>query len=273
MEIHGLRSATAGRPRPLLWPDTGVHTAWVGHSTVLLKIDGFTVITDPVLGPRCGMRVGPVTVGIRRLADPALLVTELPHIDLILLSHAHMDHFDIATLRALEHQYTHVVTARHTSDLLRVRRYASVREVGWGDRIRVGPLEITGLRVRHWGARVRTDVHRGYNGYLIETGRRRIVFGGDTADTRDFRIVRSSRSVDLAIMPIGAYNPWLHAHCTPEQARRMGDEAGAERFLPVHHKTFRLGREPINEPIERFLETAGPDRVITSSIGDEASID
>lgn len=273
MATPGLKSATAGRPRPLLWPDTGVHAAWIGHSTVLLKIDGFTVITDPVFGRRAGLHLGPVTVGIRRLADPALLLTELPHIDLILLSHAHMDHFDIATLRALEHPYTHVVTARSTSDLLRVRRYATVREVGWGEKVRVGPVEITGLRVRHWGARIRTDVHRGYNGYLIESGRRRIVFGGDTADTREFRVVRSSRAVDLAIMPIGAYNPYLHAHCTPEQARRMGDEAGAHRFLPVHHKTFRLGREPMNEPIERFLASAGEDRVVTQSIGDQAVID
>ena len=260
------------KPRPLSWADAGLHAAWIGHSTVLLKIDGFTVLTDPVLGKRCGVRVGPVTVGLRRLAAPALALSELPHIDLILLSHAHMDHFDIATLRALENPYTNVITAKATSDLLRVKRYASVREVGWDERVRVGPLNITGLRVRHWGARVRTDTFRGYNGYLIETDKRRIVFGGDTADTRDFKVVKSSRPVDLAIMPIGAYNPWIYAHCTPEQALRMGEDAGAERFLPVHHQTFQLSREPLLEPIERFLESAGSDRVITQHIGDEASL-
>src|SRR3954466_13608949 len=102
MATRGLRSDMAGRPRPLLWSDTGLHAAWIGHSTVLMKVDGFTVLTDPVFGKRCGMRVGPVTVGIKRLADPALHIAELPHIDLILLSHAHMDHFDIASLRRLE---------------------------------------------------------------------------------------------------------------------------------------------------------------------------
>lgn len=254
------------------WIDSGLHAAWIGHSTVLLKIDGFTVLTDPVFGRRCGIRMGPVTVGIKRISAPALHIPELPPIDLILLSHAHMDHFDIASLRALENERTHVVTARATSDLLRVERYASVQEIGWGEHARVGPLSITGLRVRHWGARMRTDTFRGYNGYLLETSKHRVVFGGDTAMTDEFRAIRSSKPVDLAVMPIGAYDPWIYAHCTPEQARQMGDDAGAERFLPVHHQTFRLSREPVYEPIERFLESAGHDRVLTQRIGDEVSL-
>jgi L-ascorbate metabolism protein UlaG (beta-lactamase superfamily) len=262
----------ASHPRPLLWPDRGLHAAWIGHSTVLFKIDGFTVLTDPVFGKRCGVRVGPVTVGLKRLAAPAMHISELPHIDLILLSHAHMDHFDMASLRALRNKRTTVITAQSTSDLLNVNAYAAVHELGWGERLQVGPLTITGLKVRHWGARVRSDTFRGYNGYLIESGRRRILFGGDTADTREFRVLRSSRPVELAIMPIGAYNPWVHAHCTPEQALRMGNEAGAERFLPVHHQTFHLSREPLLEPIERFLDAAGDDRVLTQRIGDHFSI-
>ena len=256
------------------WPDTGLHAAWIGHTTVLLKIDGFTIITDPVFSERCGVSVGPVTIGLKRLVAPALDRASLPHIDLILLSHAHMDHFDLPSLRGLESKRTAVVTARSTSDLLRVRRYGSVTEVGWGERAQVGPLTIRGFRVNHWGARLRTDLHRGYNGYVIENGRRRIVFGGDTADTRDFRVARSFGPVDLAIMPIGAYDPWIHAHCTPEQALRMADDAGAEHVLPVHHQTFRLSREPYKEPIERFLGAAGRNehRVITKSIGDQASL-
>src|SRR5690348_6640025 len=132
-------------PSPKLWPDQGLHAAWLGHSTVLLKIDGFTILTDPVLGKRCGIRMGPVTVGLKRMVAPALQRPQLPHIDLILLSHAHFDHFDLGTLRTLERSGTVVVTARNTSDLLRVRRYKSVQEVGWGDRIRIGPLSILGF--------------------------------------------------------------------------------------------------------------------------------
>ena len=116
------------------------------------------------------------------------------------------------------------------------------------------------------------DTYRGYNGYLIESGGRRILFGGDTADTRAFEQLRSSRPIDLAIMPIGAYDPWIHAHCTPEQAVRMGNEAGAEQLMPVHHRTFRLSREPMLEPIERFLAAAGEERVVTQGIGDRFSL-
>lgn len=262
-------------PHPEKWPDKGLHAAWLGHSTVLLKIDGFTILTDPVLGNHCGVRVGPMTVGLKRMVAPALLRPQLPHIDLILLSHAHFDHFDLPTLRGLERTGTAVITASNTSDLLRVGRYASVAELGWGERVRVGPLSVLGMQVRHWGARLRSDTHRGYNGYLIETDRRRIVFGGDTAYTDTFRIARGSRPVDLAIMPIGAYNPWINAHCNPEQAWRMGADCGAEHLLPVHHQTFRLSREPFFEPVERFMDAAGsrPERVVTTRIGQEWSQD
>jgi len=262
-------------PQPEKWPEVGLHAAWLGHSTVLLKIDGFTILTDPVLGNRCGVRVGPMTVGLKRIVAPALLWPQLPPIDLILLSHAHFDHFDLPTLRRLERSGTSLVTASHTADLLRVRRYKSVHEVGWGERVRVGPLSILGMEVRHWGARLRSDTHRGYNGYLIETGRHRVVFGGDTAYTDMFHVARGSRPVDLAIMPIGAYNPWIGSHCNPEQAWRMGADCGAEHLLPVHHQTFRLSREPFFEPVERFMEAAGsrPERVVTTRIGQEWSQD
>lgn len=262
-------------PHPKQWPDRGVHAAWLGHSTVLLKMDGFTVLTDPVLFDRVGLRYGPLTLGLKRLTAPALQTYELPAIDLILLSHAHMDHMDTATLRSLESQRTVVVTASKTSDIFRAPRFGTVHELAWGDRVRVGPLEIRALEVNHWGARMRTDTYRGYNGYLIEPeGGRRVLFAGDTAGTDAFRAVRTSRPVDLAIFPIGTYNPWIRYHCNPEQAWRMGNDAGAERFLPVHHQTFQLSREPFLEPIERLQEAAGREerRIVLGSIGQEVSL-
>jgi L-ascorbate metabolism protein UlaG (beta-lactamase superfamily) len=263
-------------PNPREWPDVGLHAAWLGHSTALVKVDGFTFITDPVLGDWCGFNFGRVTLGIKRLTGPALDdLRQLPHIDLILLSHAHLDHFDKPTLRLLESNGTYIVTARNTRDLLRARRrYKSIRELGWGEQTRVGPLSIRGFEVNHWGARMRTDSYRGYNGYLIEADGRRIVFGGDTALTDSFRGLRTSRPVDLAIMPIGAYNPWIGVHCNPEQAWRMARDCRSEFILPVHHKTFRLSSEPYHEPIERLLECAGreSDRVVTTDIGQEWSL-
>ena len=262
------------RPDPRLWPDTGLHAAWLGHSTVLLKVDGTTILTDPVFSDRVGLSLGPVTLGLKRLVAPAAPLTRIPKVDLVLLSHAHMDHFDIPTLRLLENTHTSVVTAAKTSDLLRPRRYREVRELAWGERARVGAAQLRALEVNHWGARMRTDTYRGYNGYLIEAGRYRILFAGDTAITPAFRDVRTAKAVDLAIMPIGAYNPWIRFHCTPEQAWKMGNDAGAERFIPVHHQTFQLRREPLLEPIERFYSAAGsgPERIAVSRIGQEFSI-
>jgi L-ascorbate metabolism protein UlaG (beta-lactamase superfamily) len=261
-------------PDPRKWPDTGLHVAWLGHSTVLLKVDGTTIVTDPVFSDRIGLNFGPLTVGMKRLVAPATPLTRLPKVDLVLLSHAHMDHFDIPTLRALESEHTTVITAGKTADLLRPRRYREVREMRWGTRARVGAVELRALEVKHWGARMRTDTYRGYNGYLIEAGRYRILFGGDTAHTSLFRDVRSKKPIDLAIMPIGAYNPWIHAHCTPEQAWQMGNDAGAERFIPVHHQTFQLSREPLLEPIERFYAAAGSatDRIVIGELGQEATL-
>ena len=199
---------------------------------------------------------------------------ELPKIDLILLSHAHMDHFDLPSLRRLARRGTAVVTAAKTGDLLRRNAYRSVRELGWGERAAVGPVEIRAFQVNHWGARIRSDTYRGYNGYTIEAGRFRVLFGGDTAITTAFRSLKGSRPYDLAIMPVGAYNPWIHAHCTPEQAWQMANDAGAEFLLPVHHQTFTLGREPYLEPIERIQAAAGssPDRVAVKHIGQEFRI-
>jgi L-ascorbate metabolism protein UlaG (beta-lactamase superfamily) len=258
-------------PQLALWPQTGLHAAWLGHSTVLLSVDGFTVLTDPVFSSRVGLNIGPLTVGIKRIVEVAAPLDKLPKIDLVLLSHAHMDHFDLPTLRKLENRETEVVTAVRTTDLLRSRRYAQVQELRWNESVTVGPAKITAFEVNHWGARMRSDVFRGYNGYLLEAGRFRILFGGDTAYTESFQQLRTTRPIDLAIMPIGAYDPWIRVHCNPEQAMLMAEHAGAERILPVHHKTFRLSREPAGEPVERLLAAAGssPDRVCLAEIGDE----
>jgi L-ascorbate metabolism protein UlaG (beta-lactamase superfamily) len=259
------------RPNPAHWPDRGLHAAWLGHTTVLLKVDGFTILTDPVLSPRVGLNFGPLTLGLKRLVAPALDLPALPKIDLILLSHAHFDHFDLPTLRRLESRGTTIVTAARTRDLLRARRYRAVHELGWDDGAGIGPIEIRAFRVNHWGARMRTDSYRGFNGYTIQAGRTRVLFGGDTAYTTEFRHLRWTRPFDLAIMPVGAYDPWIHYHCTPEQAWRMAEDAGFETFLPVHHQTFSLSREPYLEPIERVYACAGrhPDRVALRAIGQE----
>jgi L-ascorbate metabolism protein UlaG (beta-lactamase superfamily) len=258
-------------PRFSTWSQQGLHAAWIGHSTVLISVDGFTILTDPVFSTRIGIRIGPFTLGMKRLVSPAVQLAQLPVPDLILLSHAHMDHLDRPSLRKLENPRTTVITAAGTSDLLRAKRYHAVHELRWGESRQVGPANVRAFEVKHWGARTGTDVHRGYNGYLIEAGRHRIIFGGDTAYTDLFRKIRSSQPVDLAIMPIGAYDPWIHAHCNPEQALAMANHTGAEFLLPVHHQTFKLSNEPYDEPMERLLLASGraEERIALREIGEE----
>lgn len=247
-----------------------MHAAWIGHSTVVIQMDGLTIVTDPVFSNRVGLNLGPVTLGIKRLVAPAEMLKKVPRPDLILLSHAHMDHFDLPSLRALESKQSAVITAPNTTDLLRPGRYGAVLELRWNEVTQVGPATIRAFEVKHWGARMRNDTQRGYNGYVIEAGRHRVLFGGDTALTDTFRPLRSLGPIDVAILPIGAYDPWIRVHCNPEQAMRMANDAGAQFCLPVHHQTFELSRESVLEPIERFMAAAGADneRIVLQEIGE-----
>jgi len=257
------------KPHPAEWSDARVTAAWLGHATVLINFFGIKILTDPVLFPRIGIRIPFLfTIGPKRLTAPALKFDELPKIDLILLSHAHFDHFDLRTLRRLSRRRsprrpkadfdgsTKVITAPRTRDLLRWTRFRDITELRWGERKTIahslGKIDIIAVRLKHWGARLQSDDYRGYNGYLIERNSRRILFAGDTAFTETFGELRESGPIDLAIMSIAAYNPWIRNNCTPEEAIEMANAAGAQFIMPVHHQTFRLSFEPSREPIERF---------------------
>src|ERR1700690_1844881 len=140
-------------PRIARWSGNGVQATWIGHSTVLIRVDGFTILTDPVFSARIGITLGPFTLGLKRLVQPAVPVAEIPVPDLILLSHAHMDHLDRPSLRSLENPATTVITAVGTSDLLRVKRYRAIHELRWDESRQVGPANIRAFEVKHWGAR------------------------------------------------------------------------------------------------------------------------
>jgi L-ascorbate metabolism protein UlaG (beta-lactamase superfamily) len=263
----------AARPDPASWNNGNLTAAWLGHSTVLINFFGFTILTDPALFPRIGVRFPGFTIGPKRLTAPALRARDLPPVDLVLLSHAHFDHFDLRTL----HQVTRkadLVTAPRTKDLLRFTLFRSKTELRWGEAIEIsraaGALRLEAFEVNHWGARLRTDTHRGYNGYVLERKGRRIIFGGDSALTDSFANLRTKKHVDLAIMAIGAYDPWIRSHSTPEQAIAMADAAGADHIMPVHHQTFRLSAEPFREPIERFCAALdrAPERIALREIGE-----
>jgi len=261
------------RPSPHRWPNDRLTAAWLGHSTVLLNFFGVTVLTDPVLFPRIGVRLPFVTIGPKRLTRPALEFHELPFIDLVLLSHAHFDHIDTRTLSCFG-KPTEVVTAPRTRDLLRGTRLRKITELAWNESYHLstptGDLVVRAFRVNHWGARLQYDNYRGYNGYVIEREGHRVVFAGDTAFTTGFEHLRDGRPCDLAIMGIGAYHPWIRTHCTPEQAIAMADMAEARFVMPVHHQTFKLSLEPFREPSERFISalSQSPTRIALREIGE-----
>lgn len=266
-------SAPTQAPDPKAWSDNNVTLAWLGHATVLINFYGVRILTDPVLFGRIGIDAWVGTIGPRRLTACALAPSQLPDVDLVLVSHAHFDHLDRRSLAAVSGRPVAVMASR-TSDLLPRRRYSAVHEIGWGDTVRVdtarGDIEVRGIEVKHWGARVGRDTYRGYNGYIIRREGRAILFGGDTARTSLFAAHRRFGPFEAAIMPIGAYDPFIRAHCTPEQAIEMADAAGGRLFVPIHHKTFTLSREPVNEPITRAEAklSAEAGRLAVKEIGD-----
>jgi L-ascorbate metabolism protein UlaG (beta-lactamase superfamily) len=247
------------------WENQELAAIWIGHATVLLRIGGMTILTDPVFSPRVGVGMGIMTAGPKRFIAPAIALRKLPKIDLILVSHAHFDHLDRPTLDRLP-KSTPVITSHHNADLINDLGYKRVTELQWGQSIELNGLRVTGCEVKHWGARTFYDHHRGYCAFLLEHGKRRILYGADTAYGEHFRDIGK---VDLACLGIGAYDPYIAAHATPEQALAMGDDVRADHILPMHHSTFKLSHEPMNEPIERILTAAGRDtsRIIIREVG------
>ncbi len=254
------------RPDPSSWTDDGLTLAWLGHATVLFNFHGSWILTDPALERRIGIGRGLAKLGPQRLVQPALRPSELPSLDSILLSHAHMDHTDLGTLRLLPRDVP-IVVQQGNQDL--VRRFHKVHELPWGQSVELESLRIESTEARHWGARMVTDRHRGYGGYLLEKAGRRVLFAGDTAYTDVLTQYGRRGPIDLAILPIGAYDPWIANHASPEQAWAMFRALGAAYVLPVHHSTFRLSREPVDEPIRRFIAVAGGERwrVVATEVG------
>lgn len=272
------------RPDPSVWDDTTVTAAWLGHATVLVNFFGMKIITDPVLSDRVGLNIGDLfTIGPRRLIRAALTFEQLPPIDLILLSHAHLDHLDISTLKRFDRTIP-VIMAKNTHDVIEVLEFETVYELDWGRWTAIGDLRVEALEVKHFGWRYpwEQDRSRGfpegrsYNAYLLSRNGASIVFGGDTAYQEHFRALRRRElEINLAIMPIGAYDPWIHNHANPEQALAMADHMGAYHVLPIHWGTFIQSEEPTSEPIQRLKQaaTAQPDRIALEAVGQSWALD
>lgn len=251
------------KPIPTEWSKDEVTFTWIGHSTILFHFFGTKIITDPVLGKRLGLRIAGLHFGPTRFTPPALTDEEVGEADLILLSHAHMDHVDLPTLRQLARPSTHVITAANTSPLLQGMPYGSIEEMKPHEtKTTKDGVKITAIPVRHWGNRFPWNHDYGYQGYVIEKNGVRILYPGDTAYMSMDHLKQEFGPIDLVFMPIGAYKPdsYQGAHCTPEQAWQMFKQSGGKWLVPIHWNTFVLSQEPVEEPMERLLAAAGEER-------------
>lgn len=271
---RGAPAPPMARPDPQSWSDDALTGSCLGHSTVLLNFFGVRVLTDPVFSKRAGPGAPPFILGPKRHLAPALALREVPAPEVLVLSHAHFDHLDTWSLRQFP-RTTPVVTARATGDILRGLGFRTVHELDWQESATVatprGPITITAVEVAHWGARMMRDDHRGYNGYLLARAGHTVCFAGDTAYTEAFARLRDPlRPIDLMLMPIGAYEPWIRAHCNPEQAAAMARAAGALAFVPIHHETFKLSNEPMDEPAARIRQAYAnePHRLLATRVGE-----
>jgi L-ascorbate metabolism protein UlaG (beta-lactamase superfamily) len=230
---------------------------FIGHSSFLLQISGRTILIDPVFSKRL--------ILLRRQRRPGVRVEDLPPIDLILLTHAHMDHLDLASLRQvmratrrLTGRAPEVIVPRGVEDLVENLGFSQIHRLAWWENVNIRGLKITMTPCKHWGARMFRDMHRGYGGYVIEAGGHSVYHSGDTAYFDGFREIGLRLKPDVALLPIGAYFPdsYRSVHTSPEEALRAFVELGAEEMVPMHYGTFRLGREPMHEPLERLQAEA-----------------
>ncbi len=253
------------RPDLSDWGTRRASAVWLGHASVLFRIGGRTVLADPVFSPRIGVGLGLMTAGPARLVGVPVGLRELPVPDVVLVSHAHFDHLDRPTLARLPKR-AEVVTSEHNTDLVGDFGYRAVHELKWGASREVAGVRITAVPVRHWGARVFHDAHRGACAFLLEADGVRILFGADSAH---FDGWKGLGPVDLCCVGIGAYNPWVANHATPEQAAEMVKDCEARFVLPMHHSTFKLSHEPIAEPMHRFRAVIPAEKIAISQVGGE----
>lgn len=242
-------------PPALARPTDGALAAtWINHATFLLQTLAGNVLTDPVYAERAGP-FG--LVGPRRVHPPGVPFAALPRIDVILLSHDHYDHCDLATLRRLAAAQPLVITPLGHRALLARAGLHRVIELDWWKSHAITPdFTITLTPARHWSNRLSGPRNgRLWGGFYLRTGRHRVYFTGDTGyDAEFFRAVgRDLGAPDLAMIPIGAYEPrWFMAaqHCDPAEAVQIHRDVGSRLSLAMHWGTFQLTDEAREAPVE-----------------------
>jgi len=243
--------------KPEIVRDGELGITFIGHSSFLLQIAGKNLLVDPVLATRL--------ILLRRQRRAGVRVMDLPAIDVVLVSHAHMDHMNLPTLRRVARVSRRlsgtapvIVVPRGCEDLVAGLGFSDVIAMEWWEEKTVAGLKVTMTPCKHWGARMFRDTHRGFGGYVVEGGGHCVYHSGDTAYFAGFREVGERLKPDVALLPIGAYFPdsYRGVHTSPEEALQGFIDCGAKWMVPMHFGTFRLGREPMEEPPIRLMAEA-----------------
>jgi len=247
----------------------------INHSTVLLQQSGVNILTDPIWSERAS----PLTwVGPRRLRPPGVRWESLPHIDVVLLSHNHYDHLDLATLRRLaDRDHCQFIVPIGVAPLLQSRRIGPVHELDWGESLSGADAMIHSVPAFHFSARSLFDRNRTlWCGYVIDAAGWVVYFAGDTGFGDHFAQIRETFGAPrLALLPIGAYEPrWFMSavHMGPDDAVRAHQILGAETSIAIHHGTFQLGDDGIDTPKQRLLECAQDDSFIVLGNGQSVTL-
>lgn len=232
--------------------------AWIGHATFLIRTSAANLLIDPVYAERAS----PIAfAGPRRVRRPAIAFGDLPPIDVVLLSHCHYDHCDLETIRALAARFDPlVITPIGNRDLVEAAGARRVEELDWWERATTAPLGVTLTPAQHFSARTPLDRNlRLWGGFVIEAAGQRIFFAADSGYAGHFaEIPRRVGPIDAALLPIGAYEPrWFmkNLHMNPAEAVQAHLDLGARVSVAMHHGTFQLTPEGIDDPV-RALEHA-----------------
>jgi L-ascorbate metabolism protein UlaG (beta-lactamase superfamily) len=239
----------------------GLRVTVVGHASVLIQADGLNVLTDPIWSARAS----PISfAGPRRVWAPGIAFEALPKIDVVLLSHNHYDHLDLATLRRLHVSHNPLIVTPLGNDVILRRAIPGVRAVAgdWWDRINIGKnAAVTIVPTYHWSSRTGRDRRMAlWSGFMLSTDAGHTYFSGDTGygSGRIFRDIRQRIGrPDLALIPIGAYAPrWFMCaqHTDPNEAVQILEDLEAARAVGIHWGVFRLTDEPRDEPPELLLK-------------------
>nr|WP_275942111.1 MBL fold metallo-hydrolase [Haliangium ochraceum] len=249
------------RPDPALFdtpPESGLRITWLGHSTVLIEIDGVRVLTDPVWGER----TSPLSfIGPERWYAPPLALADMPRIDLVLISHDHYDHLDAPTMEQLGDWDTQFVVPLGVGAHLEYWGIAPerIRELDWWDRVQVGALELVCTPARHASGRHVFDRNATlWAGYALLGDAHRVFFSGDTGLFPELAdIGERFGPFDVSMIEVGAYHrAWPDWHMGPEQAVRAHGMVRARTFLPIHWGLFNLAMHGWTEPVERTMVAA-----------------